>query len=160
MRLYLVQHGEAASESESPKRPLTEDGKAAVMKSARFIRQDGVEVDRIWHSTKLRAVQTAEIFAGELQIRELCEKREGIHPNDPVEPIAKEINALRPEDEIEDLMIVGHLPFLQKLASTLLSGDSSHEWVRFRQGGIVCLERENHGPWQLTWAVVPDLLKT
>jgi phosphohistidine phosphatase len=56
-------------------------------------------------------------------------------------------------------MIVGHLPFLSRLASTLLIGDETVALVAFRNGGVVCLERgEEKGRWRLTWAVVPELL--
>ena len=160
MKLYLVQHGEAAAESENPKRPLTEQGKMDVKKVAHFLDQDGVEVDRIWHSAKTRAIQTAEIFAEALHIKELCQEQEGLNPNDSVDPVLKKIIGIKPEDEIENLMIVGHLPFLQKLASSLLSGEPPQELIQFHQGGVVCLEKLDEGPWQFVWAVIPDLLKS
>ncbi|MCK4450112.1 MAG: hypothetical protein KAX26_05930 [Anaerolineae bacterium] len=39
-------------------------------------------------------------------------------------------------------VLVGHLPFLDRLASLLVTGDADHSIVRFQMGGIVCLVRE------------------
>ena len=158
MKLYLIQHGEAKTEKENPERPLTERGRGDVLKVAQFLAQTNIEIDRIWHSNKKRAIETAEIIADALKVEELCEGREGLAPNDPVEGVAKEINQITPEDEIENLMIVGHLPFLQKLASLLLTGSDAQTSVQFHQGGTVCIERLNQGPWQFVWAIPPDLL--
>ena len=159
MKLYLVQHGEATTEKENPERPLTERGRSDVLKVAKFLKAEDVEIDHIWHSTKTRAIETAKIIADTLNIEELCEKREGLTPNDPVEPVIDQIKRLKPEDEIENLMIVGHLPFLQKLASYFLAASPQAALVEFRQGGVVCIEQQNQGPWQFAWAVHPDLLK-
>ncbi|HDD66024.1 MAG TPA: phosphohistidine phosphatase SixA, partial [Nitrososphaeria archaeon] len=62
MKVYLVQHGEAKREEEDPARPLTEEGKREVEDVARFLAELGVRVDRILHSGKLRAAQTANIL--------------------------------------------------------------------------------------------------
>jgi phosphohistidine phosphatase len=159
VKLYLVQHGEAVSEQENPERPLTDSGRRDVTKIARFLKQEDVEIDRLWHSPKRRAVETAEILAEALQIRELCEERKGLTPNDPVEPVFETVQKIRPEDEIESLMIVSHLPFLQRLAALCLEGSPSESPVQFHMGGVVCLERQNQGPWQFVWAVHPELLK-
>jgi phosphohistidine phosphatase len=56
-------------------------------------------------------------------------------------------------------MIVGHLPFLGKLASALLTGSESVSPVAFRQGGVICLQRNEGMTWQVAWMVIPDILK-
>jgi len=55
-------------------------------------------------------------------------------------------------------MIVGHLPFLGKLASLLLTGCESANTVAFKQGGIVCLSRSELKQWQINWMVTPEIL--
>ncbi len=57
----------------------------------------------------------------------------------------------------DDLMIVGHLPFLSQLASELLCGQADEEILAFRQGGVVALEHLDNG-WQVVWVVTPDLI--
>ncbi len=152
MKLYPIQHGEAAPEEVDPSRPLTAKGRSDLQKTAFFLKGAGVAPNLILHSGKTRARQTAEIISAQLgpdcQVRE----REGLGPNDSVLALAKEISGTR-----DDLMIVGHLPFLGKLASLLLSGSESKNGVAFRQGGVVCLQRNEDQSWQVAWMVTPEL---
>ncbi len=55
-------------------------------------------------------------------------------------------------------MIVGHLPFLSKLASSMVVDDDSASVVAFKEGGIVCLEKNEDMVWHIAWMVVPELL--
>jgi phosphohistidine phosphatase len=154
MKLYLIQHGEATSEQENPSRPLTGKGAEDVKKTASFLAKIGPGPISIRHSGKLRARQTAQILADSLGPD--CELREAenLSPNDPVKDLADELKQIT-----MDLMIVGHLPFLGKLASALLSGSESKNPVAFRQGGVVCLLRTEEQTWQVAWMIVPEILK-
>ena len=80
-------------------------------------------------------------------------QRDGLAPKDDVKPVAKD--AGRAE---ADLMIVGHLPFLSRLAARLLTGKESPQPVAFQKAGVVCLAREGDEPWKLTWMITPELL--
>jgi len=155
MRIYLVQHGQAKPEEVDPERRLTDKGASDVGKVAAFIRPLQLRVDSIWHSGKARAAQTADILAASVAPSRRVLQRSGLAPNDTVEPIVKEL-----VQATEDLMIVGHLPFLSRLASVLVVGDESKEIIAFQQGGIVCLGSEPAGQsrWRVEWMVVPDLL--
>jgi phosphohistidine phosphatase len=150
MKLYLIQHGEAVSDDVDPKRPLSKKGRADVESTAAFMARNGVRVDEIWHSVKLRAKQTAEIIAEALKVKKVIEKK-GLAPNDPVDVVATEINA-----SDNDIVIASHLPFLQKLSSLLLTGSESHQIIKFRQGGVVCLEKTD-SVWSVVWMVGPGL---
>lgn len=152
MTLYLVQHGEAKSEAEDPQRSLTERGQKDVERIAAWASRIGLRVTQIRHSGKWRAEQTATILANYLKPPAGAVAVTGLAPNDDVFPVA---TALR--QETEPLMLVGHLPFLSRLASLLLVGDQDRPLVRFRMGGIVCLERE-HDQWSVAWSVPPDLI--
>ena len=153
MKLYLIQHGEAASEEENPSRPLTEKGTEDVKKTASFLAKIGPGPLSIRHSSKLRARQTAQILAGSLgpgcEVREV----ENLSPQDPVQNLAGELN-----EATGDLMLVGHLPHLGKLASILLTGSESRNPVAFRQGGAVCLRRNEDRTWQVAWMITPEIL--
>lgn len=151
MKVYLVQHAEAKSEEEDPRRPLTEKGKEEARRVAALLARAGAHVERIVHSGKLRAQQTAEIFA------EALKPPKGVEHADALEPLADpRVWAERLAKADEDLMIVGHLPHLSKLAGLLLAGSERAEPVKFRKGGAVCLERGEGGKWTLTWAVWPE----
>jgi phosphohistidine phosphatase len=58
----------------------------------------------------------------------------------------------------QDTMLVGHLPFMGKLASWLLSGTEQADAVSFRPGSVACLERGAEGSWTLAWMIRPELL--
>ncbi len=148
MRLYLVQHGEALSKEIASERQLSEKGRADVFKMANFLKEK-VKVDCIWHSKKLRAIETAQIFKRVGLAKDLIE-REDLSPLDPVEKFPREIAKAN-----LDLMFVGHLPFLTSLACLLLSGNENLNLIKFYPGGVVCLEKEEN--WHLLWMLVPYL---
>ena len=153
MNVYLVRHGEAVSSEIDRQRPLSDQGRADVRKIASFIRPLKVCVERIWHSGKPRAAQTAEILAGAVATEKGCSAREGLMPNDDVTTIADELEAYD-----TDLMIVGHLPFLWNLTSLLVAGRGTADVVAFSAGAMACLERRDHGTWQINWMIAPEFL--
>lgn len=149
MRLYLVQHGEAKSEAEDPERSLTLRGEEETRKISAAARKLAIRPVRIYHSGKKRARQTAGIIAVAIDLT--SQVGQGLNPNDDVRPWAERVSG-----ETEDLMIVGHLPFLEKLASFLVSGDDAAKVVMFRYSGIVCLEKEESGRWAVDRMIKPD----
>lgn len=153
MKLYLVQHAKAAPKDVDPQRWLTEEGLADVRKVAAFIKPLSLSVNHLWHSGKKRTEQTAEVLAGVVQTSKRQTARNGLAPNDDVSVLADELAAAT-----EDILIVGHLPFLAKLASLLLAGSESANTVTFKQGGIVSLSRSDENNWRIEWMVIPELL--
>jgi len=150
MRLYLVQHGEATPEDVNPERPLTEKGRTDSQKTAVSLKKTGITLSSIWHSTKTRTRETASIFARELSVKRV-EQREGLAPNDPVDEVCSSIASME-----DDIMIVGHLPFLQKLASVLITGSETSGIVKFTMAGCVCLERDESSKWVSVFAIIPE----
>ncbi len=153
MRLYLVRHGNALPKEAAPERPLSDEGRMQASKMASFLKPQRIEVEAIWQSGKTRALQTAEIMAAAVYSRRGIVEHGGLEPNGPAKPIAKEIGK-----EIGELMIVGHLPFMDRLASTLLAGEKDQEFVCFDEATVACLERDEGGQWTLLWLVAPQLV--
>lgn len=147
-----MQHGEAMSEAENPERPLNEQGRQNVANVAVFLSQAGIRITEIRHSGKCRAEQTATLVAQHLRMQDAIAAVSGLNPNDDVRPIADSLRTAT-----HDVLLVGHLPFLSRLAGLLLTGDAKQTPVQFRNGGMVCLERQDE-MWSLTWAVIPDLV--
>jgi phosphohistidine phosphatase len=155
MDLYLMQHGQATSDAENPERPLTEAGRAAVQRVAARARAAGVRVGHCVHSGKLRAEQTARLLVSEISVEASVVARAGLAPNDPVTPTAQ---WLRGVSEYQTLALVGHLPFLDKLASLLVAGNEDAQVVHFRMGGLVKLEpKQDRDGFAVAWAIPPDL---
>ncbi|MFQ5848642.1 MAG: phosphohistidine phosphatase SixA [Candidatus Methylomirabilales bacterium] len=153
MQIYLVRHGEAKTEIEDPARPLSDPGRDEVMSVARHVAALGIQPAAIRHSGKLRAQQTAEIFAELLSPARGIRKMDGLAPGDHPHTAQVEIEASR-----EPLMLVGHLPHLSRLASALLCGDPQQELIEFPAGAIVCLARDNEG-FPLQWILTPQLAR-
>jgi phosphohistidine phosphatase len=151
--LYLVQHGAAKTEAEDPKRGLTDEGRHDVERMAEFLSTVTPSLDRIEHSGKVRAKETAEILAVRLPPAEGAREIPGIAPNDDIEQMRTRL-----EKEPKNIMLVGHLPYLSRLAARLLGLPSDCTVVRFRMGGVVRMERDDAGHWVIVWAVVPELL--
>ncbi|UCG52098.1 MAG: phosphohistidine phosphatase SixA [Candidatus Latescibacterota bacterium] len=153
MNLYLVQHGQAKSDAEDPARPLTHEGVKAVERVAAWIAKAGVSVTEIRHSGKKRAEQTAGVFARHLLPVKGLKAHTGLSPKDDVRPLADALKEHR-----DSIMVVGHLPFLNRLAGLLIAGDPDREVVRFENGGVVCLVGEGVD-WRVAWISTPNLLK-
>lgn len=154
MILYLVQHAQAKPREEDSQRPLSDQGRADIQKVAAFLSARGtVQISRILHSGKLRARQTAEVLSGHLNPTGGSSETDGLAPlDDPA------VWAGRLAELDEDLILVGHLPHMGKLAALLITGGADQPVVTFKPGGVVCLERDNDGYWSLSWMVVPEIL--
>jgi len=57
-----------------------------------------------------------------------------------------------------DTMVVGHLPFMAKLVSHLVTGDDGQIHVAYQPGSVVCLELIEKDNWQINWMLRPELL--
>jgi phosphohistidine phosphatase len=153
MLVYLVRHGEAVNEREDLARPLSKQGETDIMELAellahRFMLMPG----HIFHSPKLRAIQTASIFSQVLPRAPAPEEMNGLAPMDDPAVWAERLEVMD-----LDTMIVGHLPHLPRLASLLLLSDSGREILDFTPGTVVCLEKT--GSWRVKWMISPDTLK-
>jgi len=152
MFLYLVQHGEAEQQNAGLVRPLTGKGRNDVRKVSLAVATH-MQVSRILHSGKLRALQTAEILEEVLHPPAGITETDGLSPSDDPAIWAKRLHEMS-----EDIVLVGHLPHLQRLAGLLLCGTTENKVVEFRQGGICALERSDAGTWSLCWVIIPRLI--
>ena len=152
MVLYLVRHGEAKKETEDPAQGLTDKGREQVRSTASSASKLIPRLSEILHSPKRRAEQTAEILADRLK------PERGTRPADHLLPLDDPgIWATRVADMREDIMLVGHLPFLAKLAGLLLCGDQDKIFVEFGTAGMLCLSRSGEGRWSVKWMIVPEM---
>jgi len=150
MKLYLIQHGLSLPEEQDPQKPLSEEGKDETRKMGRFIKAENIRVASIWHSKKMRVIETVQIISEYIEKTDVKE-RVDLNPNDGVNKIKEEIESLK-----QDIMIVGHLPFLQKLTSLLLFSTEENDSIIFKNSGLICLGYQEK--WKLLWEIIPDLL--
>lgn len=154
MKLYLVQHGKAHSKDENPERPLTDAGVADIERLAVFMNRADIRVERVIHSGKLRARQTAKILAAAIAPEVRLDTSGLMNPND--NPGAFDWQS---ESWDRDTLIVGHLPFMAKLVSHLLIDDSERPVTAYKPGSVVCLEHDSDGHWSINWMIRPELLE-
>ena len=156
MHIYLVQHGDALPETTDPERPLTDTGRADIGALAQFMRETGATAGRIVHSGKLRARQTADIFAEAFGADTKLEvMATGLSPKDSPVYLAEAIADWR-----DDTLVVAHQPFLSRFVSRVLLGAESPVVVEFTPGTAVALTRRPAtGALALSWVLPPTLLR-
>ncbi|MHC1726049.1 MAG: phosphohistidine phosphatase SixA [Syntrophobacteraceae bacterium] len=152
MALYLVQHGKSLSKEDDPEQGLSSEGISDVNRIAEVAGGYRVQPEAIRHSGKKRARQTAELFARKLLPGKEPEPISGLGPLDDVTTVAK---WLKNED---NLMLVGHLPFMERLTGFLITGASERLVFKFQNGGIVCLDKNPDNPlWFIKWTLMPRI---
>ena len=155
MHIYLVQHGAAVPKDEDPERPLSDSGSNDIKRMASFLARSRVSATLVIHSGKLRALETALLLAKVLGTGNLVEEvASGLAPNNSTDEVFEAIDGWT-----EDTIVVGHLPFMSKLVSRLVTGNENETVVHFKPGSIACLERgENGSGWTVSWHLRPELL--
>lgn len=150
MSLYLVRHGRYLSADQDPEKGLSEYGSEEIRQVATQIKKYNPHLSCITHSGKKRALQTAQIFASVLSPHIQIKESSDINPNDDVIKFNDKINNSKNE------MLVGHLPFLEKLVSYLITNSPENKVVDFSNGTTVCLDKEFEN-WVIKWVVLPGV---
>lgn len=151
MVLYLCQHGDAVAKDVDPDRPLSDRGAADIGNMAGAL-NGSIEIDAIVHSGKTRARQTAELFHERLAPNAPVHADAGLGPTDPVEDFVGRLASGEAA-----LMVVGHMPFVGRLASYLL-GQGERDILQFQPGTVAALSRGADGDWLLAWMLTPALV--
>ena len=155
MALFLVQHGKSLPKEKDPDQSLSKEGFTETQAMAEMAFEQFVQVTRIIHSGKKRALQTAEIFMKALEPEAGIIKGAGLAPLDDVTQFA---SSLKNEENIneENIMVVGHLPFMERLVSYLVTGSPERPVIKFQNSSIICLDTEDVSePWFIRWALFP-----
>ena len=154
MKIYLLRHGDAQPYMVNPERPLSEIGKQDVTKLGKFLKNTALTVRHIWHSDKLRAKQTAELISDFICSGDAVKQQNGLAPMDDVDFVKDQIIHFQ-----EDIMLVSHLPFLDRMAASLLFDRNELVFLQFKTASMVCLERGNSPrDWYLKWFISPQIL--
>ncbi|MDD5543003.1 MAG: phosphohistidine phosphatase SixA [Acidobacteriia bacterium] len=147
MNLYLLRHAIAVDHGTpgftEEKRPLTAEGRAKMRRSAEGMKARGIKVDVIATSPLVRARQTADITAAALGAKDKLQEISALKPGTPFEKLWA---ALKPFSRCQDLMLVGHEPYLSELISAILTGRPSGVHVVVKKGGLCKLEIDGIPP--------------
>ncbi|MGH7793921.1 MAG: phosphohistidine phosphatase SixA [Candidatus Binatia bacterium] len=149
MNLYLMRHGIAVP-ADDPSvvhdgdRPLTRKGIKRTRKAARGMRRLSIPFDVILTSPVLRARQTADIVAGELDAEALVKEISSLAPESTVDQL---LFGLTRFQNHEHLLLVGHEPLLSNALAVLLGGQPANSLTfEFKKGALCRVEIDTLSP--------------
>ena len=152
MALYLVQHGQSLPKDVDPNQGLSKKGVAETERIAGVAKNYQIKVGQIRHSVKTRTRKTADIFASALNPTGGVKEVEGLKPMDDVAAFAASIN---PDT---NTMLVGHLPFMERMTAYLVTGSIDKPVFKFQNSGIVCLAKDPEtDSWVIVWTLMPKI---
>jgi len=153
MQLILVRHGEAVEDKIDPRRPLSAEGVAQVIRVASVLKKSGVVVEEFIHSSKERARQTADIIRHTVNPKAPMSERNFLAPMESVDRMADEIRNMT-----KTTLVAGHMPFLGYLVSRLVAGEDNKDLVRFIPATLALLDRVGGESWIITTVISPEIL--
>src|SRR5665213_1838980 len=140
MNLFFLRHGKAFERSPKfrpdSKRPLTREGEKKTREVARGIRELEEHFDLILTSPYIRALRTAEILADVLKSNKMSVTNNLAAEANP-HALVDEIN--RSFSGRQNIVLVGHEPYLSGLISILLTGGPDLR-MDFKKAGFCKLE--------------------
>jgi len=160
MNIYILRHG-IAVERGSPDyakdadRPLIPEGERKLWRITEAMEALELSFDLILSSPYVRARQTAEIVADAFKAHKKLEFSDTLTPGGSTRKLIEFLNAIKPSPE--NILLVGHEPYLSELISLLVSGDSGFPVV-LKKGGVCKLAAEplKHGRCaSLEWLLTP-----
>ena len=162
MQLYIVRHGIAVDREDpkcppDPERFLTSEGIEKARQVARGVAEVGVAPDLLLSSPYVRAFQTAELFAVELEY-----SKNKIRKSDLLLPGAEPMQLFRELAKDKDLSAVflfGHAPHLDDVIATSIG--SPHHISSLKKVGVALVELKRLVPpsGELVWLATPKLLR-
>lgn len=165
MEIYVIRHGIAEPlgtgvEFSDEKRSLTEEGRSRMRDVVKGLKKLGVQLDLIFTSPLVRAVQTAEILAGPLGIsKKEIHQTPALAPGALVEQLFAEI---KNRAGAESIAVVGHQPDLGQLISRIVQGDGCLLSIQLKKGSICCINVSETVPvlrGELMWVLTPRQLR-
>lgn len=147
IRLYLGRHGDAESPHVDPRRPLSAKGQQQVTQLAALLSTRHIQIQDVYHSGILRAQQTADVLGPAVGAQKVA-VLQGLQPNDPVDGVGHMAAGL-----VEPTLLVGHLPFMGRMAAWLVLGHTQREVVIFDTATLACLLYVGGGHWAIEWVL-------
>ena len=165
MDIFILRHGIAVEpgtpgyENDSD-RPLIPKGERRLRSAAAAMEKFNLSFDLILSSPFVRARETAEIVAGELKLKRRIEFFDGLVPGGNPKALIHTLNELKPAPE--NVLLVGHEPYLSRLISLLVSVGADATAIEIKKGSLCKLEvgELRHGQCaRLAWLLTPSQME-
>ena len=155
-KLYFLRHGVAYERDEwqgdnDELRPLTDEGKSAMKREAKYLKQIKLELDCLITSPLVRAHDTAQFVANALDLK--LEESPLLKPGFDVVALGKLLKQYNPS---KGIMVVGHEPDFSSVISAVIGGGS----IEMRKGGLARIDLTQVDPpgGDLVWLLTPSVL--
>lgn len=139
--MHLILHRHARAHARNPDtwpddrlRPLTDDGRRIERRAARALVRVKIEPDLVLTSPWTRARETAEILVEELGLETDAVSTDALATAPDLEALQAEIG-IRPDESV--IVLVGHSPWLEELASLLLCGSRGRMETDLPKSGAI-----------------------
>lgn len=157
MNLYMALHAEAEGHTppeQDSARKIIQQGFDDIDRVGAFapVAKDGT-LSAIYHSHTVRTRETAQGFAQHFKPRDGAVEIDGLMADDDISGWLERLNSAE-----DDIMIVGHMPNLKRIAGSLIASDESAHPIQFARAGIACLQRRDDDSWAVSWMVTPGLV--
>ncbi len=148
MLLLLIRHAHAGDRDperwpDDRDRPLTDKGRKTQRRVSRVLGELELVPTYVLTSPWLRAAQTAEVLVGELGLD---------RPATQTENLARTPDPSRLADDIGEpgnnaiVALVGHSPWMEELASLLLTGSTTGLRMDYPKSGVMGIDLERPAP--------------
>ena len=162
MKLLLIRH--AIAEDEAPngggdhERALTRKGREQFQALTEWLIKQEISPQRIFHSSLVRARQTADIFREVAGLDPLDQQLDTVlNPGISLSAMVQRLNDWALED-LDLVACVGHQPDMSRIAAQLVGGGT----FKYSKGAIACIEFQGAprvGTGLLRWFVSPKLVR-
>jgi phosphohistidine phosphatase len=157
MKLYFLRHASASDIAPNDaERKLTKEGEKEARVAGAALAELGVKPAQVLSSPLMRARQTAEIAARELKRTDDIEVLDELLNDTPTAALLK---ALKPYGDLNEVLLVGHMPSLSEHIAALI-GAKSADGLPLGKGGVACVEFEElrAGAGALCWLMRQEQL--
>ncbi len=160
MNLFVLRHGIAVEPgtpgyAKDSDRPLLPKGERRLWQVAEAMEAMEISFDLILTSPFIRARRTAEIIAEAFNARKKLECCSELEPDGSGKKLIQFLNGLQPSPN--DVLLVGHEPYLSGLISLLASGEEISA-VTMKKGGLCKLSSDSLKPSRcatIEWLLTP-----
>ena len=160
MVLYFLRHANAGEPKLDPSkdelRPLDKLGIEQALSVGQMLAALDVKLDLVLSSPLVRALQTAEIVAGEIGQKDNIFTDAALRPEASYENFLK---LLHRYSNKEELMVVGHNPSLTEFLNKFLAGDEGFRGTDLKKGAITKVEKAGAGRAILRWSMPPKVIR-
>jgi len=139
MRFIIVRHGEAEYHSEDDTRKLTHGGRKEAESTGRFLNYLSVKPRYIIHSNKERSHATALIISEILNVTNSLHFEKNAGPDGDFHHIMEIVMNVE-----EPVILVSHIPLVNRITNYLLSDDNYGTLLRFDTGTVLILDRDTN----------------